>query len=271
VACGLLIATMAAHAAHADELISVEVDGVERSARVFPGRDADRADSPLVLVFHGLGDNERNFADIVRFHRDWPEATVAYPAGLDRADRDGMRGWHGFRDNDENGDLAFVDRLLAKLETRYRVDAERVYATGFSNGGHMTFNLLLDRPCRFAGFAPVGALAEYVSAATTPRPVLYLFGRGEPREYTEAWQQTVVAVARLNRATGEKREWAPGLTEFLPGPGGASTVYGLYGAGHVWPSQGNDAIVRFFREHQGTADCRTPRADAGVSPTRRRR
>ena len=246
---------LAAAAVCADEILTFEIAGVERSAKVYPGKRAASEDAPLVLVFHGLGDSEWNFANIVAFHREWPEATVVYPAGLARADRDGMAGWHGFRDNDENGDMAFVDRLLEELPGRYRVDPGRIYVTGFSNGGHMTFNLLLDRPCRFAAFAPIGALGEYVADAATPRPVLYLFGRGEPREHTEAWQATVVALARLNRATGEKREWEPGLTEFLPGAGGASTVYGLYGAGHVWPSRGNDAIVRFFREHVGMAGC----------------
>jgi len=251
----------AASAVAAAEIVTVSVDGIVRTAEVYPGKHADREDSPLVLVFHGLGDSEWNFANIVAFHREWPDATVVYPAGRERADRDGLRGWHGFRDNDDNRDLAFVDRLLEALEARYRVDAERIYATGFSNGGHMTFNLLLDRPCRFAAFAPVGAIAEYVAEAATPRPVLYLFGRGEPREYTEAWQQTVVALARLNRSTGEKRKWQPGLTEFVAGPGGAPTIYGLYGAGHVWPDRGNEAIVRFFREQVGTGDC-------GQSPTR---
>ena len=259
-ACCLLAAAPAA----ADTL-TLEVNGVERSARVYPGKRADREPSPLVLVFHGLGDNERNFANIVDFHRDWREATVVYPAGLDRADRDGMPGWHGFRDNDANDDLAFVDRLLETLAARYRVDPARVFVTGFSNGGHMTFNLLLDRPCRFAAFAPIGALGEYVADGTIPRPVLYLFGRGEPQEYTEAWQGTVVALARLNRATGEKREWGPGLTEFVAGAGGAPTIYGLYGAGHVWPSQGNEFVIRFFREQTGTEACVT--APPTATPT----
>jgi polyhydroxybutyrate depolymerase len=250
-ACCLLAAVAPAGAA----TLELEVNGVERSARVYPGKRADREPSPLVLVFHGLGDNERNFANIVALHRDWPEATVVYPAGLDRADREGMPGWHGFRDNDANDDLAFVDRLLETLSARYRVDPTRVFVTGFSNGGHMTFNLLLDRPCRFAAFAPIGALGEYVAGGATPRPILYLFGRGEPKEYTEAWQGTVVALARLNQATGEKREWAPGLTEFVAGAGGAPTIYGLYGAGHVWPSQGNEQVIRFFREQDGMGNC----------------
>ena len=91
--------------------------------------------------------------------------------------------------------------------------------------------------------------------AAIPRPVFYLFGRQEPREYTRAWRDTVVALARLNRATGEKREWGPGYTEFVPGPDGEITVYGLYGAGHVWPLLANQYIVEFFRKHTLDETC----------------
>jgi polyhydroxybutyrate depolymerase len=241
--------------AAAPERVEMQLGDTARTARVYPGAESDRRPSPLVIVFHGLADSAWNFAGIVAFHEEWPEATVVYPEGLPREDRAGRRGWHGFRDNDINQDMAFTDLLLETLADRYLVDPSRVYVTGFSNGGHMTFNLLVDRPCRFAAFAPIGALGEYVSDADTPRPVIYLFGREEPREYSDEWQKTVVALARINRATGEKREWAPGLTEFLPGPGGQPTVYGLYGAGHVWPSGGNELIVRFFREHRLDESC----------------
>jgi len=252
---GLVLATTAATAA---EILEIQVGEATREVRVFPGAEADRQASPLVLVFHGLGDSASNFSRVVAFHKDWPEATVAYPEGRPRPERRGMRGWQGFPDNDVNRDLPFVDRLLEILPQRYRVDPDRVYVTGFSNGGHMTFNLLRDRPCRFAAFAPVGALYETISATGTPRPVLYLFGRQEPREYTEAWQDTVVALAKLNRATGEKRQWSPGLTEFVPGPGGEVTIYGLYNAGHVWPSRGNEIVTDFLQRFVLDASCSGP-------------
>lgn len=239
----------------AQQNLEITVDSVQRSARIYAGRHAASKPSPLVLVFHGLGDTVQNFSAAVEFHDDWPDATVVYPKGQPRADRDGMNGWHGFRDNDDNQDLQFVDALLEELPRRYKVDPAQVYVAGFSNGGHLTFNLLLDRPCRFAAFGPIGALAEYVANAQVPRPVIYLFGRDEPREYSDAWQETVVAIARLNRATGEKREWARGLTEFLAGSSGAQTVYGLYSAGHIWPANGNQALIRFFKGHRLDESC----------------
>lgn len=246
------------------DLVELRVSGIERVARVFPGRTADREPSPLVLVFHGLGDSERDFARAVEFEDAWPEATVVYPRGRPRPERQGMLGWQGGWGSTDDQDMAFVDSLLDELPRRYHMDPEQIYATGFSNGGQMTFNLLLDRPCRFAAFAPVGALAEHISRADLPRPVIFLYGRYEPREYTEAWQRTVVALARLNRSTGQKREWAPGFTEFVAGPDGATTVYSLYGAGHIWPSRGNEAIVRFFQQHTRGESCagNAPEPDA---------
>ena len=241
--------------AAAQQTLDIAVGDTHRTARVYPGRRAETEPSPLVLVFHGLGDTVRNFSDAVEFHEAWPEATVVYPKGRPRPERDGMNGWHGFRDQDENRDLDFVDALLGELPKRFKVDPERVYVSGFSNGGHLTFNLLLDRPCSFAAFAPVGALAGYVADAEIPRPVIYLFGRDEPKEYSEAWQGTVVAIAKLNRASGEKREWAPGFTEFVADSSGQPTIYALYGAGHIWPAKGNEAIVRFFREHKLDDSC----------------
>lgn len=251
----MIVATATCQPLAAQQNLEITVSGTQRSARIYAGRRADSEPSPLVLVFHGLGDTVQNFSTAAEFHDDWPEATVVYPKGKPRSDRDGMNGWHGFRDNDENHDLDFIDALLDELPRRYNVDPAQVYVAGFSNGGHLTFNLLLDRPCRFAAFGPIGALAEYVSEARVPRPVIYLFGRDEPKEYSDAWQQTVVAIARLNRATGEKREWARGLTEFPASPSGAQTVYGLYNAGHIWPASGNQALIRFFGEHRLDDSC----------------
>lgn len=235
---------------HAYDTLALEVEGVKRSARVFPGANADREPSPLLIVFHGRGDNERDFSRAVRLHDDWPEATVVYPRGMVRKDEAGMRGWLGAPDREDvNHDLEFVHGMLEVLPRRYQVDPRRIYVGGFSNGGRFTFILLARMSEIFAAFVPVGALDSAISGATQPRPVMYLFGRGEPREYERMWAETVVAIARLNKADGRKREWAPGFTEYLAGEGGAPTIVSLYDAGHIWPFAGNEQIIRFLKEH----------------------
>jgi poly(3-hydroxybutyrate) depolymerase len=51
--------------------------------------------------------------------------------------------------------LAFAVQLLASLRARYRIDAARTYASGFSSGTNMTAQLF-ERPDLFRGFGFVG-------------------------------------------------------------------------------------------------------------------
>jgi poly(3-hydroxybutyrate) depolymerase len=64
-------------------------------------------------------------------------------------------------------DLAFVEALLACLATTGRVDMQRVYASGFSSGAAMTWQLtVLNRSVnRFRGFAPVSHVVNTTQVA----------------------------------------------------------------------------------------------------------
>lgn len=243
----------------AAERLKLDIEGVERQALVYPGKNSDSQPAPLVLVFHGRGDNMTDFARAVRLHKDWPEAIVVYPDGMARADESGMKGWLGsVQREDSNHDMLFTERLIAEASDRFQVDASRIYAGGFSNGGRFSFILLARKPEVFAAFVMIGALAPDLAGATTPRPVMYLFGKDEPAQYQEAWQQTAIALVALNRSSNEQREWAPEFIEFPATEGGAPTIINLYRAGHIWPHQGNRQIIRFFESHRLAGPGDTP-------------
>lgn len=53
-------------------------------------------------------------------------------------------------------DADFVEAILDKIESSYCVDKQRVYATGYSNGGMMTYEVGLRLGHRFAAIAPGG-------------------------------------------------------------------------------------------------------------------
>ncbi len=63
--------------------LSVNVDGVERSAIVFPGIRSNAVPSPVLLWFHGYGGRSVEEAERRRLHQLWPVATILYPQGLD--------------------------------------------------------------------------------------------------------------------------------------------------------------------------------------------
>lgn len=59
---------------------------------------------------------------------------------------------------DEGVDVAYVRRIVEQLETELPVDRSRIYATGESAGGGMSFQLALEAPDLVAAIAPVVSL-----------------------------------------------------------------------------------------------------------------
>jgi polyhydroxybutyrate depolymerase len=56
---------------------------------------------------------------------------------------------------DEGVDVQYVRQIISQLETELKIDRSRVYATGISAGGGMSFELALEAPDLVAAIAPV--------------------------------------------------------------------------------------------------------------------
>ena len=88
------------------EIMRWQVNGATREAIVqAPDTAATGEPLPLVLSFHGYGDNMENFQH-TNVHVAWPEAVVVYFQGLERSR--GLRGWVT-EPGRSNRDLALVD------------------------------------------------------------------------------------------------------------------------------------------------------------------
>ncbi len=226
-----------------------EINGQSRTVLAFVPDRRSVEPTPLVVVFHGRGDDSTPFATAVKLHTDWPEAIVAYPRG-ETLESVPMRGWQYRRGQFGNRDLQLTDQLLEEMARRYGTRPDSTYAAGFSNGGHFVFLLLAERPQAFAAFAAIGAVQPAYENDAAPRPLLYLFGRGEDREYQDDWASTVEALRRHNRTRGPLVDFLSCCKLLSAGPGGAPLVFGTYNAGHIWPAQGNAWLMEFFN-HPG--------------------
>ena len=122
-----LLFVLGANAASA-EVIRWQVDGQTREAIIY-APTASRGDKgvPLVLSFHGYGDNAQNFQH-TGVHAAWADAVVVYFQGLET--RGGLPGWRVEPDNN-NRDLKLVDVALASLQERYNIDNDRIYAGSY--------------------------------------------------------------------------------------------------------------------------------------------
>ena len=156
------------------QVVTWMVDGQSRRAIVYapPARSAS-SPAPVVLSFHGHGDNAQNF-QYTDLHRAWPEAVVVYFQGL--PSRDGLFGWQVEKGQDDDRDLKLVDAALASLRGTFKVDDARIYATGFSNGANFTYLLWAERPAVFAAFAAVAGRLRPSVQPTRPRPLLHIGG-----------------------------------------------------------------------------------------------
>lgn len=243
-----LLCVFGACRASAQATVQWTVEGETREAIVYAPTAAGSGPVPLVLAFHGFGDNMHNFQG-VNLQGAWPEAVVVYLQGLER--RRGMPGWQVEQGSTADRDLKFVDVALAALRETYDIDDDRVYATGFSNGGMFTYLLWAERPDVFAAYAPVAASLRPSVRPTEPRPVFHVAGeRDRQVEFTN--QQAAIAVAVAVNGVGE--DTAPcgdGCTTYGAGTS-APVMTVIHPGGHTYPRDTSGQIVAFFKSHTGT-------------------
>ncbi len=111
----------------------------------------------VVLSFHGYGGNAAGMDHSSGFSQlaDRQGFIAVYPQGL--LDGDGGKPfWASVGPIDDGiDDALFVSDVLNELQKDFCIDAHRIYATGFSNGGGMTGFLACRLAGRIAAFAPI--------------------------------------------------------------------------------------------------------------------
>lgn len=145
-----------------DHSRKLTVDGRQREYLVHVPRKYDGTEpTPVVLAFHGGGSNA---AQMVRFcgldeKADDAGFLVVYPSGSGRTEQ--LLTWNagnccGYAQHEKIDDVVFARQLLDDLAKVARIDADRVFATGMSNGGMMAYFLASELSDRIAAVAPVG-------------------------------------------------------------------------------------------------------------------
>lgn len=128
---------------------------------------------PLVLDFHGHGGSAKSQERLTGFSElaDREDFLVVYPEGT--VGPDGKTGWGTGPAKDPTvNDVHFVSDLLTRLQATLCIDPQRIYATGFSNGGAMAAMLACIMASRIAAFAPVsGSYFPLVGGCHPSQPV----------------------------------------------------------------------------------------------------
>ena len=194
-ACIALLATTAAHATEYSAHTLARPEGERRYLVLDPGAPDPSAKRPVVILLHGHGEEAAAVLGRASFGgytpRDWAKLAerehllLVAPEGVKGSD--GKVAWNDCRGdattNATTDDVGFIGALIDKAVADFRVDPQRVYVFGFSNGGGMAYRLGIELAPRLAAIGVQSALMPARSrcaAPTRPVSVFILHGTSDP-------------------------------------------------------------------------------------------
>jgi polyhydroxybutyrate depolymerase len=255
---------------------SVRVGDRERSFAYYAPSPLP-AHAPLLIALHGAGQTGEEF----RWHTgygfdrlaDAEGMVVAYPEGYEHRWNDCRKAGSFAARTLNIDDVGFIRALIADLRSKLGIDPERVFATGHSNGGQMTYRLALEMPDELRGVAPISAglpTEDERSCQPSGKPVsvLVMNGTDDPFNPYGGGRKTIFGFGDRGavRSSVDSARYFAGLAglsaapavERLPGedgalwverstwgaPGGKQVVLDtIHGGGHVVPQ----GVVRYPR------------------------
>ena len=163
----ILLSTFGCSESPSVALETLTHDGVERNHHTYiPASYNNSSEVPMLINFHGgcmSASSQMDEMDM-RSLADEHNFILVYPEGTSEDGDGSCLIWNSGPYVDlENtkataDDLGFVRALVEDLSTRYAIDANRIYATGFSNGGFMTYAVGCYLSDVFAAIAPIAAM-----------------------------------------------------------------------------------------------------------------
>jgi len=138
---------------------------------------------PLMLNFHGFGGNASDYmqdADM-RSLAESETFLLVYPQGSCLDDSSHWNACPNDGDNKSDADdFGFVESIIIEISSQYNIDIERIYATGYSNGGMMAYGLANYKSELIAAVACVsGVMLDCIGPTSHPMPVAHLHGTSD--------------------------------------------------------------------------------------------
>lgn len=233
-AIALLLLAVAA-GAQTTRTFTYNVKGVSRSfvAHV----PAGIAKPPVVFFVHGYGGNGAGFAKDTKADAiaDREKFIAVYPSAVGGS-------WSMY----DSADYPFLRSIVDTVDAYWKIDRSRVYCTGFSQGGFISFGLGYKHPEIFAAVAPVsGHVPSFSTSAPLKRPVpMFLtFGTNDISNVA-SFLADLAIWKRLDTCTGSPVTQRPyparrprsivSRTTWTCAHGSEVVIDSVIGGGHEW-------------------------------------
>lgn len=128
--------------------------------------------APMVISMHGANQdpnfqmNQTHWNEVA----DTAKILVVYPKGNGN-----------FWDISGSGDVKFIETIMKTMQKKYKVDKNRIYISGFSMGGMMTYHCMTKLGTVVAAFGPVSGIPVDYREPVAPRhvPIMHIHGTGD--------------------------------------------------------------------------------------------
>jgi polyhydroxybutyrate depolymerase len=257
--------------------------GIDRTFILDVPREV-RPGAPLVMVFHGFTGSANGIRELAGFTPlvEKHGFVAVYPQGTtDSKGKSFFNVGYQFHRDQTVDDVGFARGLSARLVVDLGLEGRAVFATGFSNGGDMSFYLAAQRDPFVAAIAPVaGTMMESWARNFRPASRISVLAVNATHDQTTLWNGDMENRDGWGAYLGSEAVldlWVKGLA--LPEMSRVAPIgnirmtrwssrtnntevklYALGVGGHEWPRHlGEDSrptaevIWRFFDDHRPKA------------------
>ena len=203
-------------------------------------------DRPLLISLHGMNQDmnyQRNQANY-KAVADTAKFLVVYPQGEGNS-------W----DLGGTKDINFILDIIEEMATRYSIDKGRVYLSGFSMGGMMTYYAMTKIADKIAAFAPVSGynMGGPNANSSRPIPILHVHGTSDDVCVYDPVPNHISAWVKRNKCSTTPQTIKPKsgpsntaaeLIRYRNGENGVEVAHlKLPGKGHWHSNDGNSAMT----------------------------
>lgn len=146
---------------------NLNVNGSSRNMMVYAPSNIEK-DRPLIIQMHGMNQDAKYQHDAAKWEEiaDTARFVVVFPNGENKA-------WDISGDKDVN----FLKAIINEMNTKYGIDKKRVYVSGFSMGGMMSYHAANKMGDMIAAIAPCSGGGG--ASTSRPMPIIHTHGTAD--------------------------------------------------------------------------------------------